>query len=245
MKISTAYLPHAVFAPADRSGSPVPRVFIAPGRYVQGRGVLRSVGRYLTLLDARRAVLLMSARGHRGDGAVLQASLREAGIEPVPRVFGGECSLEEIDAHVAALSGERVDCVIAAGGGKCIDAGKAIAFRLGTATAVVPTLASNDAPCSALSVLYSPEGVSTGAEFYPDSPALVVVDTDVVAAAPERYLVAGMGDAMATWYEARACLANPAASTMVGARPTIATKRRTAAVHAAVRWGCNQSFRIV
>ncbi len=223
MKISTAYLPHAVFAAPDRAGSPVPRVFIAPGRYVQGPGVLRSVGRYLTLLDTKRAALLMSARGHQGDGMVLQASLRDAGIEPVPRTFGGECSLEEIDAHVAALSTERVDCVIAAGGGKCIDAGKAIAFRLGTASAVVPTLASNDAPCSALSVLYSREGVSTGAEFYPDSPALVVVDTDVVAAAPERYLVAGMGDAMATWYEARACLANPAASTMVGARPTIAS----------------------
>lgn len=223
MEISTAYLPHTVFAPADRAGSPVPRVFIAPQRYVQGPGVLRGVGRYLTLLDAKRAALLMSARGHRGDGTVLQASLREAGIEPVPRTFGGECSLEEIDAHVAALSAERVDCVIAAGGGKCIDAGKAIAFRLGTASVVVPTLASNDAPCSALSVLYSPQGVSTGAEFYPDSPALVVVDTDVVAAAPERYLVAGMGDAMATWYEARACLANPAASTMVGARPTIAS----------------------
>jgi len=87
---------------------------------------------------------------------------------------------------------------------------------------IAPTLASNDAPCSALSVLYSPAGVSEGVEFYPCSPALVVVDTGVVAAASERYVVAGMGDAMATWYEASACLRNRAASTMVGARPTLA-----------------------
>ncbi len=223
MEISTAYMPHEIFAPPGRDGLPAPRVFVSPARYVQGRGVLRAVGRYLTLLKPKRAALLMSARGLRGDGATLLASLRDAGIEAVPRTFGGECSLQEIGAQVVALSAERVDCLVAAGGGKCIDAGKAIAFRLGVPVAIVPTLASNDAPCSALSVLYSPEGVSTGAEFYPDSPTLVVVDTDVVAAAPERYLVAGMGDAMATWYEARVCLLNPAATSTVGARPTIAS----------------------
>lgn len=51
----------------------------------------------------------------------------------------------------------------------------------------------------------------------------MVVDTDIIAAAPERYLVAGMGDAMATWYEARVCLLNRAGITTVGARPTLAS----------------------
>lgn len=223
MDISTAYLPHEIFAPSDQGKQAVPRVFISPQRYVQGRDVLRSVGRYLSLMDVKRVAVLMSERGSRNEGARLLDGLRSSGIEPVASVFRGECSLEEITAQVDALSGKGIDCVIAAGGGKCIDTGKAVAFRLETPVVIVPTLASNDAPCSALSVLYSPEGVSTGAEFYPDSPAFVVVDTDVIAAAPERYLVAGMGDAMATWYEARVCLLNPAAVTAVGARPTLAS----------------------
>jgi len=222
MDVSAAYLPHEIFAPADRAGAPAPRVFIAPQRYIQGQGVLRHVGRYLSLTRTTRVALLMSARGLRTAGGALLDSLRGAGIEAVVRTFQGECSLEEIQAHVEALLPERIDGVIAAGGGKCIDAGKGVAFRLGTPVVIVPTLASNDAPCSALSVIYSPAGVSTGAEFYPDSPAIVVVDTDIVAAAPARYLVAGMGDAMATWYEARTCLRNPAAVTTVGARPTLA-----------------------
>jgi glycerol dehydrogenase len=221
--VSAAFLPSEVFSPAGRAEQPRPRVFLSPARYVQGPGVIRGVGRYLSLIKARRAALLMTQRGIRSDGGALLEGLREAGVEAVPCTFHGECSLEEIAAHVAALKTERIDCVIAAGGGKCIDAGKAIAFRLDRPSVIVPTLASNDAPCSALSVIYTPGGVSSGVEFYPQSPAIVVVDTAIVARAPERYLVAGMGDAMATWYEADVCRRNPAAATTVGARPTIAS----------------------
>jgi glycerol dehydrogenase len=64
----------------------------------------------------------------------------------------------------------------------------------------------------------------SGVEFYPDSPSLVVVDSDLVAAAPVRYLVAGMGDAMATWYEAMAVAENPNGVSVLGARPTIAAE---------------------
>jgi glycerol dehydrogenase len=223
MEISAAYLPHAIFAPADLGDLPRPRVFIAPLRYVQGQGVLGGVGRYLSVMQVKRVALLMSERGQRSGGVTLVKSLRAAGIESVARSFTGECSLEEITAHSESLVSERIACLIAAGGGKCIDTGKAVAFRLGVPVVIVPTLASNDAPCSALSVLYTPGGVSTGVEFYPQSPAFVVVDTAIIAAAPERYLVAGMGDAMATWYEARACLLNPAGMTTVGARPTLAS----------------------
>jgi glycerol dehydrogenase len=219
MQISNAYVPQTVFAPAGAA----PRVFISPQRYIQGKDVLAHMGRYLSLVRARRVAILISAGGQARHGRVLDGSLHAAGIDSVVCTFGGECSLEEIEKHARALKTENVDCVLAVGGGKCLDAGKAIAFRLDTPVVIAPTLASNDAPCSALSVLYTPAGVSTGIEFYPSSPALVVVDTGIVAAAPERYLVSGMGDAMATWYEAVACLRNEHGVTMVGARPTIAS----------------------
>jgi glycerol dehydrogenase len=221
MEISNAYLPSEVFSPLG--GDERPRVFIAPQRYVQGRDVLAHLGRYLSLVGARRAAILISAGGQARHGSRLADSLHAAGIDSVVRIFGGECSLEEIEKHARALRTENVDCVVAVGGGKCVDTGKAVGFRLDTPVVIAPTLASNDAPCSALSVLYSPAGVSAGVEFYPRSPALVVVDTGVVAAASERFLVSGMGDAMATWYEALVCLRNRDAVTTLGARPTIAS----------------------
>ncbi|MEC8438373.1 MAG: iron-containing alcohol dehydrogenase, partial [Pseudomonadota bacterium] len=67
------------------------------------------------------------------------------------------------------------------------------------------------------------EGANDAVEFYPSNPAMVIVDTEVIAAAGERYFVAGIGDAMATWFEARVCFENSSAITPIGARPTLAS----------------------
>ena len=212
------YSPGEIFTDANS----IPRVMIAPQRYIQGDGVMDHVGRYMSLVNSQRAAVLASSRGHGAEGARVMDSLRQRNITGVAVTFDGECSLEEVDKQVEALKGENLDCLIAVGGGKCVDAGKCIAYRLDIPVVIVPTLASNDAPCSALSVMYSTEGAQNGVEYFPDSPALVIVDTGVVAKASERFLVAGMGDAMATWYEAKACLANPEGRNCVGARPTLA-----------------------
>jgi glycerol dehydrogenase len=222
MNETTAYDPASVFTANRSEGASVPRVFIAPQRYIQGDGVLDSSGRYMSLLGVKRVAVLTSERGKRSEGPRLERSLNVEGIESIIRVFAGECSLQEIELHRSALAGQT-DCLVALGGGKCVDAGKSIAYRLGIPVVVIPTLASNDAPCSAVSVLYEPSGAYSGFEFFPQSPALVIVDTSLVAAAPERFLVSGMGDAMATWYEARACLANPTGVNVLSGRPTLAS----------------------
>ncbi len=217
------YLPMAVFWPGAGRGEPPPRVFLSPQRYIQGPGVLAHVGHYLSLLKARRAGVLATRRRRSAEGGTVIASLEASGIEAVIAQFGGECSLEEIGARAADLGGQGIDCLLAVGGGKCVDAGKAIAHRLEIPVVIIPTIASNDAPCSAVSVLYTPEGVSSGVEFFPSSPALVVVDSEAIARAPSRYLVAGIGDAMATWYEARLCMAKDTGITPAGGRPTLAS----------------------
>ncbi|XOV86980.1 MAG: glycerol dehydrogenase [Pseudomonadota bacterium] len=220
MATAPVYYPHTIFATRD---SPTPRVMVAPPRYIQGPGVLAQTGKYLSLISARRAVVLASARGHRAEAATVADSLAQHQIESLARVFNGECTLDEINQQVSELADQDIDCLLAVGGGKCVDAGKSIAHRLGVPVVIIPTLASNDAATSALSVLHTNEGVSMDAEFFPNNPAMVIMDTQVVAQAAERYIVAGMGDAMATWFEARVCLNNPRALSTVGARPTLAS----------------------
>jgi len=216
------YFPQPIFS-KDNETAAHSRVFTSPGKYIQGPGVLTKVGRYLSTLGLKSAGILASQRGHRSEVPTVESGLKEYEIGSNRTIFGGECSLEEIQARTNELASSQLDCLIILGGGKCVDAGKCIAHRLGVPAIVIPTLASNDAPCSALSVVYAPTGVFEGlVEFFPSNPAMVIVDTEVVSKAPERFLVAGMGDAMATWYEAKVCVNNPEAVNMLGSRPTLA-----------------------
>jgi glycerol dehydrogenase len=97
--------------------------------------------------------------------------------------------------------------IVGAGGGKVLDTARAVAADLGLPVVNCPTVASSDAPCSALSVIYTEEGVFHEYRFYRKNPDLVLVDTQVIAHGPPRLLVAGMGDALATWFEAQTCVA--------------------------------------
>ncbi len=97
--------------------------------------------------------------------------------------------------------------IVGAGGGKVLDTARAVAADLDLPVVNCPTVASSDAPCSALSVIYSEEGVFQEYRFYRKNPDLVLVDTLVIAQAPPRLLAAGMGDALATWFEAKTCVA--------------------------------------
>jgi glycerol dehydrogenase len=218
------FCPQQVFAGVSNDASVPPRVMIAPHRYIQGVEAIDHLGRYISMLPSRCPVVLMTAGGKKRLGHRIEEALTLSGIKPETAVFRGECCLEEVERLVKEVqrSGYPADSVIAVGGGKCIDAGKCVAFRLGLPLAVCPTIASTDAPCSAVSVMYTPDGVGRGPEFFPNSPALVVVDTRIIADSPLRHFVAGMGDALATYYEARTCYCSASGRNILGARSTIA-----------------------
>jgi glycerol dehydrogenase len=87
-----------------------------------------------------------------------------------------------------------------------LDAARAAAADCNLPVVNCPTVASSDAPCSALSVIYSDDGSFEQYRIYRKNPDLVLVDTQVIAKSPPRLLVAGMGDALATWFEAKTCV---------------------------------------
>ena len=226
MAASIEYSPQPIFSLADTGWATPPVGLIAPARYVQGPGLLDQLGSFLALIPSTRPAIYISEGGLRRHGERLLDGLRAMKIEPTVEIFQGECSYTEIERATASLQAQNTlfDSLIAVGGGKCLDAGKSVAARLGAPAVICPTIASTDAPCSALSVIYSDEGIVQGGEFFPDSPALVLVDSQLIAAAPVRYLVAGMGDALATRYEARTCFRNPAGRSVIGGRPTVAAQ---------------------
>ena len=180
-------------------------VFGSPGRYVQGRGALEQIGSELKRLGPSAALVIDPAVrplvGETFERSCADASLALRVIE-----FGGESSPEEIDRLERKLAGTEPAVVAAAGGGKCIDAGKALGGRLGARIATVPTAASNDAPTSHIYVLYDANHRLLRVEKLARNPDLVLVDVDVIARAPARLLVAGIGDALVKKYEVEQCV---------------------------------------
>jgi glycerol dehydrogenase len=182
-------------------------VFCSPSRYTQGRHATARLGAEMTALGLEGPALIVagsSAAARLGDA--WRETLGKAGIAHAVHRFGGECSHAEIARVEGAGRALRARVVIGAGGGKVLDTARAAAAGLGVPVVNCPTLASSDAPCSALSVIYTDEGEFQEYRFYGRNPDLVLVDTQVIAEAPPRLLVAGMGDALATWFEARTCV---------------------------------------
>ena len=104
-----------------------------------------------------------------------------------------------------AVAREKADVIVGVGGGKTIDTAKIAADRARIPVIVVPTIASTDAPCSGCAVLYSSDGTFDSVLYQKMNPAVVLVDLGIIAVAPTRFLVAGMGDALSTWFEAKSC----------------------------------------
>ncbi|MFA0888412.1 MAG: glycerol dehydrogenase [Synergistales bacterium] len=178
------------------------RMFISPGRYVQGAGAAGELGKYLSVLGGSRALVIADPIGIRAIGDELRKGLEKRRMPFLVEEFRGECCRSEITRLREAGSAFDADIVVGVGGGKTIDVAKAVAHDASLPLAVVPTIAATDAPCSALSVIYTPEGVFESFLVLPKNPDLVLVDTAVIARAPVRLFVSGMGDALSTWLEA-------------------------------------------
>jgi len=175
-------------------------VLIAPRRYVQGPGVLTELGTYVAMLGKRPLVLWDDVvKGLVGE--TVMASLAAADLETVETAFTGETTHAEANRVAKIVRARGCDVVIGVGGGKCLDTGKGAAVETGCRIVTCPTIASNDSPTSAASVWYSEAGDFLGFDCWPFNPDLVLVDTRVIAEAPVRTLVAGMGDALSTWVE--------------------------------------------
>lgn len=191
---------------------------MSPARYVQGKDAITRVGEFVAPIGRRPLLVADDVVWGIVEDAV-RTSFADADL-PVERVgFGRFATPQAIDDLVETIRATDSDVVVGLGGGSAIDAAKASGHLAGIRWASVPTAASTDAPTSALAVVYSEEGEFIEYRFFPHNPDLVLIDTKLVANAPVQFLVAGIGDALATWVEARAAKrAN--ADTMAGGLQT-------------------------
>ena len=175
---------------------------VFPGKYIQGEGVLEQLPQWIKVLG--RKGLILASRTVKDKILVPYSSDWASDAIPIES-FQGECCEREVDRISRLIRSEHVEVLVGMGGGKTIDTAKIAADRAGVPVIIVPTIASTDAPCSGCAVLYSEQGAFASVHYQKMNPQVVLVDTSVIAQAPTRFLVAGMGDALSTWFEARSC----------------------------------------
>ena len=130
----------------------------------------------------------------------LLEDLQTQGLHPVQAQLEFDCceqDLQRLEAESASC-----DAVLAAGGGKVLDAGKLLAHRLSLPCITVPLSASTCAGWTALANIYSSQGAFEGDVTLDRCPDLLVFDHRLVRQAPSRTLASGVADALAKWYEA-------------------------------------------
>jgi glycerol dehydrogenase len=185
------------------------KVYASPMRYYQGPGVLREIsGRIFQNLDGRllvfggsRALRVLADHG-------FYKSIQDHNQAYTVEEFRGECCDAEVERLSKIGLDESCRVVVGAGGGKALDTAKAVGSRLGLPVVCLPTIASTDAPTSSLSVMYGDSHEFVEYRFYNRAPMIVLVDTEVIAEAPARYLACGIGDAFSKKVEVEACYAS-------------------------------------
>jgi len=178
------------------------RAFGATHRYFQGPGALALVGEIVSDLG-RQPLLVADEVVHAMIAPTLMDSLAIRGLPMATVRVVGEVTRPSVQSLVAQAraDGRHPDVVLAAGGGKGVDTGKAVARELGARLVVLPTAASNDGPCSRLFVYYDNQHRLESVKRLPRNPDAVVVDTLHLVKAPRALLVAGIGDALSKLYE--------------------------------------------
>lgn len=178
-------------------------VTVGPAQYIRNKGLLEEAGSYIKNFGNSAALI----GGHTSKEIVevsIRKSLSEHGILLKSSLwYGGESSESNIDRLVADLRDENIDVLIVAGGGKAIDTVKAVAYRLNKPLVAIPTIAATCAAATPITILYSNEGEFIGIERKSKAPDLVLVDSEIIMEAPVRFLIAGIGDTLAKYFETK------------------------------------------
>ncbi len=175
---------------------------VFPGKYIQGQGALHELPELVKVFGSNGLILASPTVKNK----ILPAFGTEVISKQIPvELFRGECCEDELNRLAHLIRKDRIDVIVGMGGGKTIDTAKIAGDRANIPVIIVPTIASTDAPCSGCAVTYTSDGIFEKVHYQKSNPAIVLVDMNIIANSPTRLLVAGMGDALATWFEARSC----------------------------------------
>ncbi|MFQ4143136.1 iron-containing alcohol dehydrogenase family protein [Chlorogloeopsis sp. ULAP02] len=174
---------------------------VAPAKVIRGSQILTQVSDAIARLG-NRPLIVGGDRTLKVTQSYLQPVLERQQLQSAQASYTPNCSEASLKALQKAAKEHKADVIIGVGGGKALDTAKLLAQQLQIPVVTIPTSAATCAAWTALSNVYSDEGAFLYDVALARCPDLLILDYDLIQTAPQRTLVAGIGDAIAKWYEA-------------------------------------------
>lgn len=200
----------------EKSISPITPLLISPAKILRGNGILSQCGQEIAYLGQRPLVV-------GGDRVLplvfpqLQSVFQHYKLTAESVNYSPDCSESSLEILQDAIAAHNADFIIGVGGGKSLDTAKLLAHRRQLPIVTIPTSGATCAAWSALSNVYSNEGAFQYDVPLDRCPDLLILDYDLIQTAPQRTLIAGIGDAIAKWYEASVSSGNSPATLTIAA----------------------------
>ncbi|MGB0561870.1 MAG: iron-containing alcohol dehydrogenase family protein [Spirulinaceae cyanobacterium] len=199
---------------------------IAPNRVIKGTGLLEAAGAAIAGGSAQSAIAALGQRplviGGEQTLQVVEPQLNQTlhvhDLVVASTVYTPDCSESSLATLREAVAQHEADLIIGVGGGKALDTAKLVAYQCGGLPVVtIPTSAATCAAWTGLSNVYSNAGAFQYDVALTQCPNLLILDYNLLINAPRRLLVAGIGDAVAKWYEASVSSGDATATLIISA----------------------------
>ena len=174
---------------------------IAPACVLRGQNALAQAGDAIARLG-KRPLIVGGSNSLAAAQPYLQPILQQQQLQSAETAYGKDCSEISLETLRAAVQTHQADFIIGVGGGKALDSAKLLAHQCQIPIVTIPTSAATCAAWTALSNIYSEQGAFQYDVTLARCPDLLILDYGLIQTAPQRTLVAGIGDAIAKWYEA-------------------------------------------
>lgn len=149
-----------------------------------------------------RVVVIEGIHGIAACRELLEAGMAKADLTVTGHVYyGGEASFANREQLISLLEVQQADMIFAVGGGKVIDTAKMVGKKLDKPVFTFPTIASNCAAISDVSIVYTEEHRFSDVDILPQPPVHCFINIEIISQAPWQYTWAGIGDTMAKYYE--------------------------------------------
>ncbi|NMG06884.1 iron-containing alcohol dehydrogenase family protein [Brasilonema sp. UFV-L1] len=186
---------------STQTSSPLLTLSVAPAKVLRGLEILAQATDAIASLGSR-PLLITGEHTQSVTQESLQPLLKHQRLQIAQAFYTPDCSEASLKALHKATKEHKADVIIGIGGGKALDTAKLVAHQLQLPVVTIPTSAATCAAWTALSNVYSDEGAFLYDVPLAKCPDLLILDYELMKTAPQRTLVAGIGDAIAKWYEA-------------------------------------------